>query len=143
MSSCAQLISQPGCDSCNYYRCVESLPGRSCGTGGYYLGYVGKYCEIFTKWTRPRLSPEGQKWLDDVRRCLMLSIEQAGIVPETECKQVRKIGFDAHPTCYLKSGICQLPPSDWTTILSTIAPWDNDLRQIIETGVGCLFPAGT
>ena len=81
MSSCAQLISQPGCDSCNYYRCVESLPGRSCGTGGYYLGYVGKYCEIFTKWTRPRLSPEGQKWLPSSGK----AVEEGRDRPPEDC----------------------------------------------------------
>ncbi len=75
--------------------------------------------------------------MQGVRDCLMTEMED--ILPSAEgCSDVKQQAFDSHPTCYVESGLCSLPPTDWFLIFATIAPWDNDLRQVVVSGVSCL-----
>jgi hypothetical protein len=57
---------------------------------------------------------------------------------DEDCSYVKASAFDSHPGCYIRSGICFLPPTDWKLILDTIDIQDINLRQAIITGVSCI-----
>jgi outer membrane protein OmpA-like peptidoglycan-associated protein len=128
--NCSELI-----DDCEFYLCRERR--HPCGVQGYYQGYGYKYCERFSRLLRPRLSRPGQRWVDQTRRCLMEYIDRH--VPlDAPCDRVKRLAFDSHPECYVRGGVCFLDPSEWSEILGIIDPADNDLRQMIVTGVYCI-----
>ena len=136
VASCQDLIEYTDCRACQYYSCVDADSGLDCGDGGYFRGYGQKYCSRFSAITALRMSAEGELWMENVRRCLMRSME--GILPDADCANVKAEAFASHPPCYVESGLCSLPPADWLQIVATIAPWDNDLRQVIISGSSCL-----
>jgi hypothetical protein len=127
--NCADLVG-----SCDFYLCRERK--NPCGDAGYYKGYGHKYCDRFSKVTRPKMSPVGQDWLDCTLNCLQQHI--SGNVPEnTPCDQVRTSAFSSHAGCYVKCGVCLLPPNDMTRLENTIDPEDLDLSQVLETLLRC------
>lgn len=54
-------------DSCSFYGCLESF--IPCEEEGYAVAYGGKYCQIF-KDMSPTMSPLGQDWTREIRKCL-------------------------------------------------------------------------
>ena len=65
--------------------------------------------------------------------------EMQANLPETaSCSDAETAGFNSHPGCYVKSGFCQLPVSDWVLVLATISPSDLNFQQMLVTGVSCL-----
>ena len=137
VDSCNDYQNIEDCRACQYYPCQEGETGHACGENGYFQGYGQKYCARFTQKTYPNMTKAGQAWLREVRSCLMGAIGDITEDPLT-CGEVRTAAFDSHPSCYVLSGLCSLPPHDWFQILATISPWDNDLKQVILSGAGCL-----
>lgn len=134
---CRAYLDEEGCASCDYYLCKEAADGASaCGGDGYYLGYGYKYCERITLVTRPRLSPAGQAWIDEARRCLMEEIE-AQVDDEHSCSRTLEIAFDSHPGCYAETGFCSLPWSDIWKVFTTVDPSDAEFQQVLGTGLSC------
>jgi hypothetical protein len=127
--NCSSLI-----DDCEFYRCRERR--HQCGAHGYYLGYGHKYCERFGR-LRLGMQPSGQRWIDETRRCLMRYIDKR-IQLDAPCDDVRRLAFDSHPDCYVFGGVCFLEPQEWQQILGAIDVEDNDLKQILITGIDCL-----
>jgi hypothetical protein len=39
----------------------------------------------------------------------------------TTCSALKAYAFGTHADCYVKSGICTLPPTDWAKIIQTIS----------------------
>ena len=137
LSVCIDYRELEGCHMCEYYSCLEAEMGLDCGSSGYFQGYGQKYCSRFSAITENFISPAGRQWLANVRVCLMNELET--IVENTDnCGDIRQGAFDSHPSCYVDAGLCTLPPSDWAQIMATISPWDNDLKQVILSGAGCL-----
>ena len=97
--SCSDLIGEQGCDACNYYLCREQTRGEACGADGYLLGFVRRYCVLFTEKTSPRLSSLGQQWIDDVRPCLQMALEE--LPDSASCQETRDYGYASHPGCYV------------------------------------------
>ena len=123
------------CGACGYYRCREARAG--CGSDGYLLGYVGRYCDRFATVTEPRVSHAAAAWLGRVRTCLVDYLAEE--VPEdASCEEIHRMGTDSHTGCYLESGFCELSIGDWFAIVHTIDPGDVPLKQILTTGHGCL-----
>lgn len=137
VDSCDDFQDIEDCRACQYYPCQEDEKGYACGESGYFQGYGQKYCARFTQKTYPNMTEAGQAWLRSVRSCLMGAIGEI-TQDELTCGGVRQAAFDSHPSCYVLSGLCSLPPHDWFQILATISPWDNDLKQVILSGAGCL-----
>ena len=127
---CSHLVGD-----CEFYLCRERR--HPCGATGYYRGYGYKYCDRFTRLLRPRLSPAGQRWVDQTRRCLMEHVDRH-IPVDAPCDQVKRSAFDSHPGCYVVGGICFLDPSDWQEIVNIIDSSDMELKQTIVTGIDCL-----
>ncbi|MFN7701271.1 MAG: hypothetical protein ACK6CU_20665 [Deltaproteobacteria bacterium] len=133
--TCSEYIDAGGCTSCDYYLCRDARRDEPCGPSGYYLGFVRRYCQLFTERTAPALSEAGQQWIADVRPCLQQAMES--VPDDASCEEVRRIGYEAHPGCYIDTGFCELPITDMLAILKTVAP--NDLgSQPITTALGCI-----
>ena len=137
LDSCSEYESFDDCQMCEMYSCLESEKALDCGERGYFRGYGKKYCERFSAITGEFMSDAGRVWLANVRSCLLSEVER--IIEKTSaCSGIRQEAFDSHPQCYIDSGLCSLPPGDWAHIVATISPWDNDLKQVILSGAGCM-----
>lgn len=133
---CARLVG-----SCEFYRCRQRRTGNTHPATAYYLGYGLKYCLRFSQQTRPRLSRAGQIWLDQTLLCLQEHIQRS--VPyDAPPDVVKRSAFDSHPHCYVASGLCLLPPSDWMAIWASIDSSDNELRQVLVTAIDCAASLG-
>ena len=133
--SCIDWLQTDGCGQCGYYACREAQ--SQCGPDGYLEGYVGRYCNKFSSVTESGLSPAGQAWMADVRECLVETLD-AQTDANTPCDEIESIGIDSHALCYTQEGFCDLPLTDWFSIVHTVDPGDVPLKQILATGHLCL-----
>ena len=132
---CIEWLRYEGCGACEYYRCREET--SQCGADGYLAGYVGKYCDRFTRVTEPGVSTEAAEWLQDVRECLVTTLDNE-TDETTSCETISEIGIASHATCYVQAGFCDLSISDWFDIVHTIDPGDIPFQQMLATGQLCL-----
>ncbi len=132
---CIEWTRFSGCQACEYYRCRERQ--SHCGSDGYLVGYVGKYCDRFSTVTEKRISPAGAQWMSDVRACLIGTLDQWTDSTDS-CETIEQVGIESHSGCYLQAGFCSLPFTDWFAIVHTIDAFDIPMRQIFSTGHGCL-----
>lgn len=132
----------PVANTCTFYPdCLEAKV--HCGAAGYPIGYGLKYCEAFTK-ARPTLSAAGKAWVTKTMLCLQDDMVPyaTGTKKAANCAALQKAAFATHPSCYVDSGVCKLPPSDWIIIVKTVSPktllgsWDAVL-QTLKTVEGC------
>lgn len=115
----------------------------------YYLGYGDKYVLRFTRELRPKLSPEGQAWLDRTFVGLQRMLEErlrSDPVDydrlEQNSAELKKFAYDTHPSVYLEAGLSELPPEDLARIATTPDLGDlataDGVRQILATGLHLL-----
>ena len=134
-SICArEALQYEGCGACQYYTCREEE--AQCGPDGYLMYYAYRYCNRFRLVTEPKVSEEGKLWLRKIRRCLITTLDQAE--PGTDCQSISDNGFGSHPGCYVDTGFCSLPVSDWIAVLNTIDTFDFNFRESFITGQKCL-----
>ncbi|KAF2197222.1 hypothetical protein GQ43DRAFT_425006 [Delitschia confertaspora ATCC 74209] len=134
--------TNPAENTCAFYSdCLEKK--MKCGDEGYPIGYGMKYCKKFTK-ARPQLSAKGKAWITKTMLCLQRNLipfatgQQGGT-----CARLKDFAFGTHPGCYVSSGVCTLPPSDWEVIISTVSIKElfgslEALKATLETGVNCV-----
>ncbi len=134
-SQCAiDALAFEGCGACDYYRCREQED--ACGPDGYHLGFGYHYCNAFRLIAERHASPEAQGWLSRVRRCLIETLDRDET--EGDCNQLKERAFDSHVECYVKTGFCDLPLSDWLLVVNTVKLRDIDLYQLFATSSECL-----
>ncbi len=134
--SCAAYIEREDCSQCDYYLCRDAAAPASCGATGYYRGFGYEYCQRYLTVTTPKLSPAGQRFAHDVRRCLMRAMED-GIATDAACSDVKTAAYASHPDCYIEAGFCALPLRDWVAIAATIRPADSSFKEMIGTAIRC------
>jgi hypothetical protein len=100
----------------------------------YYLNYGDKYARRFTQDLRPKLSKQGQKWLDQAFVLLQKAIEDkvqedpvAFDLLEQDSEQFKDFVYDTHPSAYLNAGLLELPSKDLAFIVLT-----PDLKDILN-----------
>lgn len=115
----------------------------------YYLSYGDKYARRFTTVLRPKLSGDGQRWLDKTFVLLQSAMEgrlvknrKAYDALEMDASAFRSFAYGTHPDAYLGGGLSTLGPADLFQIASTpdlgdLATLDG-VSQILETGVRLL-----
>lgn len=139
----------PQSDSCAFYPdCLETR--YQCGPEGYPIGYGLHYCSLFDD-SAPDMSDAGRQWIDDTRLCL-----QDALVPYTKatagregegesaatCDEIREFAFATHPACYVDSGVCTLPATDWGVIVRIVSlrelfgSWEA-LKATLQTAGRC------
>lgn len=103
-----------------------------------------KYCEKFKAATN-KFSARGQEWMVDTMECLQKELVPEAIEAQgaaTTCAALEEKAFDSHSRCYVQSGVCTLPPTDWETILRVVGlgtlfgSW-NALKEARLTLAGC------
>lgn len=75
--------------------------------------------------------------------CLQRALVPYGTGKEsTTCSALKEHAFGTHPSCYINSGVCTLPPSDWGVIVNTVglsdlfSSWDA-VRATMQTAGVC------
>ena len=132
---CSDYIAREDCSQCEYYLCRDNERSETCGAAGYYRGFGYEYCERFLEVTTPQLSPAGQRFAHDVRRCLMQALED--VPTDAACAAVTSTALGSHPDCYIEAGFCTLPLHDWVAIAATIQPGDASFKEMLETAKRC------
>ncbi|KAH0545475.1 hypothetical protein FGG08_000476 [Glutinoglossum americanum] len=134
--------SDPKPNTCSFYpNCLESR--FQCGSSGYPLSYGLNYCDKFTA-ARSSMSPSGQQWVTATMLCLQRALVIYGDGSQsTTCPALREYAFATHPGCYVQSGVCALPPSDWEDIISTVSFGElfssfDALKATLKTVGGCV-----
>jgi hypothetical protein len=143
----ADLRSKVG--TLDYYKArhddfVRRNPGKT--PPDYYLNYGDKYANRFLKETAPKLSKEGQEWLQRTFVALQTKIEDmrqkdpaAFARLEQDPEAFRKFAYGTHPDAYVESGLGKLPPSDLVQIGLTPDVKDlltkDGIAQMVETGL--------
>jgi hypothetical protein len=89
------------------------------------------------------MSPAGQAWVTNTMLCLQRDLVVYGDGSQSiSCPDLRTFAFNTHPDCYVKSGVCTLPPSDWEIIISTVSFKElfsslDALKATLQTVKGC------
>ncbi|CAG8435069.1 6592_t:CDS:2 [Scutellospora calospora] len=128
--------------SCNFYTdCLEKK--FHCGNNGYPLSDGLKYCEKFTE-NMHLFSSSGKDWVTKTKLCLQESLVQIYENDSSTCSEIKQNALDSHADCYVTSGICIIPPSDWVSLLKTIdfkdlfgSLFPYTFKQALETAVDC------
>ncbi|CAG8660009.1 12110_t:CDS:2, partial [Ambispora gerdemannii] len=132
--------NNPVPNSCSFYtNCLENK--FHCGPTGYPINYGDKNCKKFIS-AMNRFSSAGKKWLTDTMLCLQKTLVPSYNNGKTTCSQISNTAFNSHMTCYIDSGVCFLPPTDWVIIFETVGVKDiflnsQALMQTLKTGFGC------
>lgn len=111
----------------------------------YYKEYGDKYLRRFKYELRPKLSPEGKKWVDRTLVGLQQKIEKKRAQDpvafdrlERNPEAFRKFCFDSHPDAYLEGGLNTLSLKEQAMIASTPDAKDllslGGIEQAFETG---------
>jgi hypothetical protein len=141
--------TNPPRGQCSFYaECVESV--YHCGADGYPLGYGQKYCDKFSD-SIATLSSQGQKWMLDTMECLQLTLVNQSAefkaiasspLASTTCNVIKETAFDSHSKCYLDSGLCSLPWTDWLAIVNiidvkTLFSSVDAVKETLQAADGC------
>jgi hypothetical protein len=106
------------------------LCGRTVAAPDYYLDYGNKYATRFPVEVRPKLSPQGQDWLDKTFLLLQIAtedvLEKKGDA-ELDGRAFRRQLFGLHAEVYEVSGFFELPFHDKWIVLKAL-----DLRDVIS-----------
>ena len=138
----------PSGDSCDWYRnCLEKKYACEATSNAYAIKYVEKFCKLYDK-RSSLFSPDGQKWVDGVRKCL-----QVVLVPllrpwkKPSCQEIRETAFASHTPCYLNPdkdvpSICDLDCSEYFKNFWTIKGSFTELDTAWESikGIGMRSP---
>lgn len=138
------ILCQDKCQNppqtCTFYSsCAEAaLP---CGSSGYAIGYGLRNCNKFMQ-RLSHFSAAGQAWIFRVMTCLQKFLINGPLQRCTlDCSSLKSDAFGSHPICYVNSGVCDLPISDWLQLVITIRDdllTLDTLKQAVTTGGNCL-----
>jgi Stanniocalcin family len=132
----------PRPNTCTFY--TECLNRRiPCGSDGYPIGYGLHFCNAFLHSAAPKMSTRGKTWITKTMLCLQQRLVPFGSGERrTTCPNLKSVAFGSHPGCYVSSGLCTLPPTDWVTIVKTVSLKElfgslDALKETLKTAEGC------
>lgn len=104
-----------------YLSCIEKNYPCNNTDYAYATDFVYKYCSKFMT-DIAEFSEQGQAWLNRVKPCLedRLATALLQMKEKPTCKQISDIGFGSHPGCYVETGFCKIPFSDWLKVANFI-----------------------
>jgi len=131
---------QPKAETCDWYRdCLEEIHPCMGSRESYAIDFGEKYCKRYDA-SYASFSPQGRIWIDKTRKCL-----QERLVPllnntKATCRKIQAWAFNTHTNCYVESGVCNLPLSDYWKIATTVGPAFRDaffktVGQTLSTAV--------
>ena len=90
------------------------------------------------------MSAAGKAWVTNTMLCLQGALVPFGTAgtESTTCPNLKTFAFGTHPSCYVQSGVCKLPPSDWVVIVGTVSLKElfgslDALKATFKTAKGC------
>ena len=101
----------PTGENCRWYReClakVHPCDREEDAKYQYAINYGEKFCQLYENSYR-LFSELGQKWIDNVRRCLQLELVPyiRSFAQSASCKSIKEAAFKSHDCCYLAGGGC-------------------------------------
>ncbi|CAG8471073.1 6456_t:CDS:2 [Dentiscutata heterogama] len=111
--------NNPAPNSCSFYTsCLENK--FHCGPMGYPINYGDKNCRKFIN-AMNKFSSAGKKWVTDTMLCLQKALISTYKNNKTTCSEISNTAFNSHASCYITSGVCFLPPTDWGVIFETVS----------------------
>lgn len=131
--SASATCEAPVADNCAFYRaCLDGA--HPCGADGYALGFGEPLCYLFID-HRDEFTPDGQRWLREVRTCLQRSLAAISARPVTSCSALADEAYASHTSCYTAAdnSFCALPPSDVLRLASLLGPYLRDPRAMAQT----------
>jgi hypothetical protein len=96
-STCADQVG-----TCAYYMCLANELG--CGDDGRLKALAFPYCRKYED-ERSEFSPNGQRFLREVKLCLQLNVDRSAPV---SCESADEAFVRAHVDCYVDKGFCDL-----------------------------------
>ena len=123
----------PVADNCAFYRaCLDAA--HPCGDAGYALGFGERLCYVFIE-RREEFTPEGQRWLRDVRTCLQASLATLAAAPTMTCDTLADAAYASHTRCYTvaDNSFCTLPSADVLRLATLLGPYFRDPRVAAQT----------
>jgi hypothetical protein len=87
------------------------------------------------------MSTAGRTWVTNTMLCLQRDLVIYGDGSQTTtCSALEDYAFGTHPDCYVNSGLCTLPPTDWKIITDTVG--FTELFSNLDALKGTLQAAG-
>ncbi|KAL9982541.1 hypothetical protein ACROYT_G004595 [Oculina patagonica] len=129
----------PSGDSCEWYRdCLEKKYPCEATSNAYAIKYAQTFCKLYGK-RYSSFSPDAQKWVDGVRKCLqvvLVPLLRPGTKPT--CQEIREKAFASHTPCYLHPAkdvpsICDLSCGEYFKIFWTIKGSFTQLDTALES----------
>jgi len=119
------ICFNPTGTDCNWY--VQCLDGKdNCGVEGYALKYGLTFCTIYQKYL-PRFSPQGQTWVNAVRKCLQTSLVPLLEKCDNTCGLAELTAISSHTKCYVTPApatpsvsICNLSCVDLNSVKNVV-----------------------
>ena len=148
----------PSGDKCSWYReCLEKVHPCQNHEASYAIIYGEKFCKLYED-NHTKFSVIGQKWINNVRRCLQLQLVPyiRDFQRQAKCEEIKKAAFKSHDCCYLAGdecpkqtgapSVCDIPAKDWANIIWTIKgslgdEFLNTMRSALKVGSNCLVDA--
>ena len=139
----------PDGKTCSWYReCLnKAYPQCENGADNYAIKFAEKFCKLYDE-SYSNFSPQGQRWIDAVRKCLQLKL--VPLVDKTRdktCAELKSTAFNSHSPCYVKPdesspSVCDLSVDDWQKVFWTIesALYNEKLASLegfIDVSIGC------
>lgn len=136
---CRDTCLNPPLQSCLFYTdCMEAK--IRCGASGYALDYGAKYCKKYQN-RLASFTSQGQQWIHKTMNCLQKALVAPLQNCDNTCANLRQIAFNSHPSCYISSGVCDLPADDWYYIFTTVAKdlfTIDGFYQALQTAPNCI-----
>ena len=139
----------PDGKNCSWYgKCLsKAYPQCENDDNDYGIKFAEKFCKLYNE-SSSKLSPQGQRWIDAVRKCLQLKL--VPLVDKTRdksCVDLKITAFYSHSPCYLNPdetslSYCDLPLGDrlgvfWTIKSSFFHAFVPSLKGLLEGMIGC------
>lgn len=122
------FASKPSSKNCDYYNNVEDT--YDCGPKGYPIDYGKRLCLKYLK-AETVQTDSIKAWFPKVRLCLQKYLEdKRGSI--RDCGDLKKKAIHSHVSCYIKTGFCSLPISDFMSIAKITSV------DIIDTDIAAL-----
>jgi len=134
-----RLCYSPDGTDCGWYKnCLEKRYNCQGTTAGYAILFAEKYCKLQSQ-SKTLFTASGQKWIDEVRKCLQVSLAPL-LRPWNEytCQAIQEFAFKSHSPCYLDPGnsapsMCKLNCFDWIQIVWTMKETFSEPGYIMES----------
>ena len=144
----------PSGDNCGWYRaCLEKVHPCQNHEASYAISYGERFCKLYEE-SYKSFSILGQKWIDNVRRCLQLQLVPyvRNFGQQTSCDTIKDDAFKSHACCYSAGdscstqtgapSVCDIPPKDWARIIFTIKgslgdEFLNTMKSAVQVGSEC------